>query len=142
MTTAFHTILQELGENLDLDLIPDTRSSCTLLYQNRLSLQLETDAYEKYLLAICRICELPPGRFRENVLQHALQFNDLYPLVATLGYSSKYNALVLSCSLLLEELKGRDLLRWISQWFRIADLWKKAIDAGQSVPSEFYPRKT
>ncbi len=142
MQNTFHNLLQELGPLLDLDLIPDTRRACTLSYQNRLFLQMETDAYEKYLLAACRICELPPGKFRENVLAHALQCNNLYPLVATLSYSSKYNALTLCASLLLESLTGQTLLPWVAQWIQIADSWKKAIEAGQSAPIELQQKRS
>ncbi len=134
MQTTFHNLLQEMGELLDLNLVPDTRSACTLLYQNQLYLQMETDAYEKYLLAACRICELPAGKFREDILLKALQFNNLYPLIATLSYSSRYNALTLSSSLLLENLTGKELYRRYVEWMRIASSWKKAIESGRSAP--------
>lgn len=95
MIDRFPELLQELATELDIDLYPDKRGACKLVTEDGLHVQMEVDVRQESLLIASFICEIPPGKFRENILRDALKSNGPFPKNGTLAYSERNNKLTL-----------------------------------------------
>ncbi len=132
---AFVDLLEQLAEEFGTDLRPDLHGICLLLINEKLKVQLEVDVTGENLLMACLVSELPPGRFRENILKNALKANHLIEEnFGTLSYTGPDNALVLSTNLLMHGLTGRELYEFLSIFVGRATAWQKAIDEGHPYP--------
>jgi hypothetical protein len=132
MMDTFAQLLSDLGLLLDIPLFPDKRCACKLNIEDALHVQLEPDANREKLLLFCFLAEIPPGKFRENVLRDALKTNaDL--TMGTLGFSERNNQLVLFAYLSFHPLTAKELLDFLSLFVAKAQSWKQAIATGQTV---------
>lgn len=134
----FTTILQELGQIIDAPLHPDQHGACKLNINDTLHVQIELLSSEKRLLIACMVCEIPAGKFRENILKDGLKANWPYPIDGTLSYSEKNNRLCLFEKLSLENLTGQKLMEKLKAFITKADNWRTGVEMGQTgtlVPS-------
>ena len=136
MTNTFADIIYELGKNIDLDLSLDTKNTCTLLIDEKLSVQIEFDKATDNLLLAAFISPLPPGKFREKVLLSALKTNFSSPLCPILSYNERNNQLALFEYLSLDKTDGKNLYNKLAEFIDIAIRWQKAIESGRSFPEE------
>src|SRR5579872_2904597 len=96
MTDPFNELLHSLGKLLGLSLQADKNNACALQIKKGIIIQLQPDvAMEKVLIA-SKIVEVPPGKFRENVLKEALKANGFPdPRVGTFSFLPNNNTLIL-----------------------------------------------
>lgn len=128
----FEEILSELGNLLGTTLHPDKRGACKLNVNDILHVQIEMQPEKERLLLACMICEIPPGKFRENILKDALRANWPFPVHGTLSYSEKNNKLCLFEFLSLENLSGQKLLDNLNAFIAKADSWRVGVEQGQT----------
>ncbi len=128
----FEEILGEFGKLVGAPLHPDKRGACKLSVNNILHIQIEMQPEKERLLLACMICEIPPGKFRENILKDGLRTNWPYPLHGTLSYSEKNNKLCLFEYLSLENFTPQKLLDNLKAFIAKADSWRVGIEQGQT----------
>ena len=135
-TDPFEVLIAELGRSLDITLHVDRNHACALRIHQQLTIQLQTDAAHEKLLIAAMICELPPGRFRENVFSEALKANHLPdPRTGILGYLPANNRLTLHQRYLLATLDGKTLEMLVAGFIDYAELWREAVEKGQASPA-------
>lgn len=133
----FVDLMEELGDLLDTELIPDLNQVCLIVINESINVQLEMDVTGEFILMACEIIELPPGRFREDVLKESLKINyfaDLRPGI--LSYIGNENALVLFQNILAHGLTAEELHEHLSVFAARCENWKKAISDGKTCPDE------
>ncbi len=134
MSDSFSILLEELGKELQLSLVPDKYNACSLVIPP-LTIQLELDSNQENLFLFSKIIELPPGKFRENVLAAALVANGLRdPRAGIFGYFAPTNHLTLHQSYPLKILKGENLAGLFGAFFELAQSWYESIHRGQPSP--------
>jgi hypothetical protein len=126
----FEQLIAALSQSLGISLQTEKGTICKLLIHESLKVQLEYEPSFERILIACFICELPPGKFREDVLKEALKANDSLTRLGTFGYSEKNNSL--AYFLYVSEKKDANAISEILMRFaETADVWKKAIESGQ-----------
>jgi hypothetical protein len=136
MTGRFEELMQQLSRVLDIELLPDAHRIVALKIHQKIVVQLQEEKDEEPQLLIGSIlCELPPGRFRENVLIEALKTNGLVdPRIAVLGYLRRKNALTMHQVYPYSMLDGQRLAALLSSFIEWAEAWRKAVEQGQVGP--------
>ena len=132
MIGRFPELLLELSDQLETDLYLDKLGCCTLVMNDTLEVQLEPDRNEKHLIIASFLCEIPPGKFRENTLKDALKANYPYPPEGTLAYSEQNNQLVLFATLPIDSIDGAKLAAFLGGFVEKAEKWKKGVETGQT----------
>ncbi len=130
MIDRFEELLRDLGAEYSVSLHPDKRGICKLSINEVMNVQIEYNPDQNTLLMATFICDLPPGKFRENVLKAALKTNHLYPEKAVLSYSEKNNQLALFHTIPITSLTGKKLSDLLEQFIKKADEWRVAVDTG------------
>ncbi|MBM3184108.1 MAG: hypothetical protein FJZ64_02235 [Chlamydiae bacterium] len=147
MIGPFQEIIFELGKLFRLKLHPDAVGACSILIPPELIVQLQLDSAQEKLFLFAKIAELPPGKFRENVLLESLKANSRPdPLLGILGYIHPINHLALFQSYPLSILNGERLANLFGGFVETAESWRKAIQSGQNTPipksqSPFFERR-
>lgn len=135
MSDRFEELLAELGKTLNIALKSDKNHFCTLQIQPELLVQFQTDAAFEKLLIISKVAEIPPGKFRENVLREALKANGQKdPKVGVFAYISQTNHLVLFQRYPFDLLNGTRLAELLGPFIETIENWKTAIASGQASP--------
>lgn len=136
MNKLFLDILYHLSHETGLKLYPDSNDACKLHLSNQFYVQLEMDQSEEHLNAICKITEIPLGKFKENVLKHALVANyNLDPFESCLSYIQKTNTLTLYQKISVKNLNPTQLVDIIVRLGLKAEQWKQAIESGRPGPN-------
>ena len=138
----FQEIIWDLGEEIDVPLHVDTNNSCQIVIDEKLSIQLEVEERNEKLLIAAYVSEVPPGRFRENVLKETLKINALPNRLGTFGYIEKINMLVLFHFLPLETIKREKLADFLELFIQEASRWHSSILTGTPLPSEELEKPT
>lgn len=139
MTDPFETLIHQLGISLNVPLHVDRHHSCTLKVHQKMTVQLQVDAALEKLWIASFICELLPGKFRENVLCEALKANNLAdPRTGVFGYIAINNRLTLHQGYLFSSLDGDMLANYVAGFIEYADLWRETIEKGQVSPAPIY----
>jgi len=127
----FASILNELGELINVPLAPDHTRSCALIINGTLHLQIKEEDLQDRLLISTFFGELPPGRFQEIVLKELLKENGSSPRIGTFCYSRRNNQLGFFTYTSLSRTNG-DLLSDVLELFLgRAFAWKAALETGQ-----------
>ena len=135
MTDRFPALLEELGKFFELSLSPDKVGACSINIPP-LTVQLELDATAENLFLFAKIIELPPGKFRENVLQEALKANGgRDPRPAILGYIAASNHLAMHQIYPLKILTGDILSGILGAFLEMGENWFMAIENGHTAPA-------
>jgi Tir chaperone family protein CesT len=143
MISQFQELLAELGRVFHLELRIDQSSACSILVAPQLVIQLQLDSSQERLFLFCKIAEIPPGKFRENILMEGLKANALPdPLPGILAYLAQTNHLVLYQNYPLAILNGERLASFFTNFAKMADNWQKALLSGQSAPNPTTPVPT
>jgi hypothetical protein len=133
--SQFTRLLEELSFITGVSLHPELNDSCTIRINNLFSIQLKTDPGQEKLLIGCFICEIPPGKFQENVLKEALKENALPPPnPGIFAYVERNNHLVLYEYLLFQYLTGERLTEYLAYFIEKATAWYEAIKSGAPSP--------
>jgi hypothetical protein len=145
MTDPFEELLHQLGKFLDVSLHVDKSHACTLQIHDKLKVQLELDPALEMVWIASFLIEIPPGRFRENVLLEALKTNHLPdPRTGILGFSLRKHCLTMHQRYPLALLTGEILSMYVASFIDYAELWRDAIQKGMTSPapisSSFHPK--
>lgn len=136
MNKEFLDILYHLSHETGLKLYPDANDACKIRLSNNFYVQLEMDRSEEFLNAVCKIIEIPLGKFKENVLKHALVDNSNHnPYEGCLSYVQKNNTLVLYQKISTKALDPSQLINYIIGLGLKAEEWKQAIEQGRPGPN-------
>jgi hypothetical protein len=140
MIDRFTELITELGEFLRVPLFVDRHRACALRVHGKTQIQMQLDTSEKNLLIASIAIEIPPGKFRENVLKDALKTNQLPdPRPATIGYLTINNHLTLHQSIPIEVLDGKRLAAYFGAFMTETESWIEAIRSGRSAPTLLMP---
>jgi hypothetical protein len=133
----FIDLMSALGELMDTELIPDLNQVVTIMINEKIMLNIELSVTGEKILLGSLVVELPPGRFREEVLKFALLANHASDTnLGTLAYISNHNSLVLLQEVYSQGLKATELYEKISFFVDRAQGWQNAINAGKPYPEE------
>lgn len=136
MTDPFEELIRQLSLILEVELHLDHNNAVALKIRDKIVVQIQENREQKQILIVSMICEIPPGRFRENIFGEALKSNSsLDQRPGTLSYLAMKNSLTLHQTYPLEELTGKKLASLTSAFIEFAELWQKAIEKGQSGPT-------
>lgn len=135
MTDRFAALLEELGKVFELSLSPDKLGACSISIPP-LTVQLELDPTADNLFLFAKIIPLPPGKFRENVLQEALKANGgKDPRPAILGYIAASNDLAIHQIYPLRILTGDILSGILGAFLEMGENWFNALENGHTAPA-------
>lgn len=132
MVDRFEQLLSELSQQLGVALHVDKKGACKLRINEQYHVQLESDAHQERLLAACFICDVPPGKYRENTLKDALKANGPFPQNGTLAYSDRNNKLVLFSYLPMITLTGQKLADFLTVFVDKAKNWRMGVESGRT----------
>ena len=136
MNKSFEEILNELGQELSMSLTPDKLGHCRLVFED-VTVQIENQHNGENLLVCAVVDKLPPGAFRETLLEGALIANAVPPpWSGVLAYSEDIDSLVLFELLDAQNLSGKDLMAYLNGFNNKCRQWQEAIKTGQ-LPSAF-----
>ena len=136
MKDPFEELLGQLSTVLELELQLDHHHLVALRIRDRLAIQIQENREKKQVLLIAGLCEVGPGKFRENVCAEALKANSGFAhRPGTLGYLAMKNMLTLHLAYPLEELDGKKLALLMSNFIEYAEQWQRAIEKGQVGPA-------
>lgn len=131
----FSEILSELGSILGISLVEDKYQACSILIPP-LTIQLQLDPTQEHLILFTKIIDLPPGKFRENVLTEALKMNGLPdPRVAIFSYIGKTNHLAIHQTYPLSFINGEKLSGIFGAFFELGESWHTSIQQGRAGPA-------
>ena len=137
----FQDLLYELGERLDIQLQIDFNQACSLNINQSIDVQIELSSTEETILLMSMISELPPGRFRGDVLKDALKANFLEEKKnGYLSYIERENALTLLQTVYIQPLSSEALYDLLVFFSQRALKWKEAIESGHTSPEGEFPK--
>ncbi len=138
MALNFEQILKILEESLDIDLHMDEHRGCRLLINDKITLQMEMDKTENFLIIGSDLFEIPPGKFRENILKAALRSNyGKEKGFGTLSYIPKKATLFLHEFIPLNFFTEDKVFEMITKFLSKALMWKESLESGQ-IPQSAY----
>lgn len=141
MIDAFEDLLSQLGKILHLSLHLDKHHACSIQIREGLVVQLQLDVSQENLTLFSKVTEIPPGKFREEVLKEALKANgQADPRIGVFGYLAPTNHLVLFQRYPLFLLTGERLANLLGAFYEWVALWKEAIEKGQTSPQISAPK--
>jgi hypothetical protein len=126
----FQQLLYDLGQIIDLPLYADQNQRCRLNINEDLDIQLEYDSSKERILFASFCCEVPPGKFRENVLKEALKANGVFPRIGSYGFSEQKNKLALFEYISVQHLSSEKFGDLLAQFIDRAQRTKKAVETG------------
>ncbi len=130
----FQELLWDLGKEINVPLHIDKNNACKIMIAERLPIQLEMMNHDQ-LLVVTWIVELPPGRFREDVLKDALKANSHYQSTGHFAYIEKNNMLALYDLLDTNRITGESLATFLECFYQEAESWQAAITNGTTAPA-------
>ena len=134
----FQELLWDLGELLELPLHVDKNHACNLLLDDKLEIQLQMDSHEENVIIWAFLHEIPPGKFRENVLKDALKVNGEFHPFGSLAYYEKKNMLILHKFVPAETISGERLMEKLENFIEEAEEWRSAIERGGTSPLKYH----
>lgn len=135
MIDRFTELLREFSDFLGLALHVDRNGCCLLQVHHKIGVQLQLDSSETRLLMASLAIELPPGKFRENVLKEGLKANFLPdPRPAICSYLAQNNHLVFYQAFPLHILSGERLAGFFGAFLTEVENWVQAIESGRAAP--------
>lgn len=134
----FQELLWDLGELVQLPLHVDKNQACNLLLDENLEVQMQMDKHGENLLVCAFLGEIPPGRFRENVLRDALKVNGQYQPFGSLAFFDKKSLLILHQFLPAETLNGEKLNEHLEVFIEEAEEWRRALASGSTAPIKYH----
>lgn len=134
MSDRFALLIGDLGTLIAVPLHLDHKRCCRLNIDNQLHLSIEEEGQKDRVLVAAFVAEIPPGKFRENVLRETLKENTLYPRIGTFAYSERNNSLTLFSHAYYPGLHGDNFADFLGAFIEKALSWKTGIETGQLPP--------
>jgi len=131
MSKKFDRVLSELQKVLGIPLHIDETGACSILLNDLITLQLEIDPGENYLIIGSYLIEILPGRFREMVLKAALKANyGKEKGIGSFSYIPKTGQLFLFESIPLSFVEPEQFFPYFHQLANKAAIWKGSLVKG------------
>ena len=125
--TTFETLIEELGQILEIPLKAEKETVCKISVGGAIDVQIEQR--DGVISIASFLAELPPGAFREEALIQALKFNHDEQNKEVFSYISKKQTLALEVTL-PESVSAGELSTSLKRLIETGTLWKDAIDLG------------
>ncbi len=126
----FELLIQDLSTLLGVPLHAEKGYLCRLIAGGSLKVHLEHQPDLHRILVASFISEIPPGKFREDILKEALKNNDSLDRLGILAYSEKNDSL--SYFLYLpEDAAPNSVSATLLEFIEKSKAWKTAIETGQ-----------
>ena len=122
--------MDDLGNLLDITLIPDKHGACVLNFNDEIKVQIEPDVAGHSLILAAEIGEIPAGKFRENLLANGLKYNSHTPRIGTFAYLLRKNLLVFFYTFELEGLQADLIAATLPPFVERALQWKQDVAKG------------
>ncbi|HEY2810912.1 MAG TPA: CesT family type III secretion system chaperone [Rhabdochlamydiaceae bacterium] len=132
MIDKFQELLNALGQQLGVSLHPDKRGACKLNIRNQIHVQLEYEPSHDRILMASFICDVPPGKLRENIFRDTLKANHPFCELGSFGYSERNNKLSLFFYIPMASLTGEKLTTLLSAFIEKSNAWRQAAQMGQT----------
>ncbi|MEM7174595.1 MAG: CesT family type III secretion system chaperone [Chlamydiota bacterium] len=126
----FQELVWDLGEMMKIPFHIDENNACRLLIGEKLPIQLEMDDMGENVLVAASVSEIPPGRFREDLLKAALKANAPYNPHGALAYVEKKNILVLYKFLAISQCTAPKLVEFLVPFIEYAESWQASVLSG------------
>ena len=130
MMDRLDQLFHDVGEEFDVPLKPDHYGAGKLRIGSDLFIQIEYNKSKDWITVLSFIGELPPGKFRENLLKTALQVNHQQPQDLRMGYSEKNNQLALFYNFPMETASKEILVKAITDVVGKVRAWREGIATG------------
>lgn len=126
---VFGNILTEIAHQLNTTLHPDNKNSCTVVWEDKVTFQLELDRMQEYLIAGMTLGEVGPGAYREAIFKEALKHNNngKPPFFAL---STKLNQLVLFLKYPVKEFSAEKVIPFIQKLVEVGNQWQDSLSRG------------
>jgi hypothetical protein len=134
----FQDILNKLSVIIHTPLYSDKKRAVRLTINQKLHIQIEDEEPNDRILLATFVAEIPPGRYRENLLKEGLKSNALPVRHGTFAYSERNNQLALFEYVPYDNLTGEKLADRLAVFIEKALHWKQAIENG-TLPSGLEP---
>lgn len=132
----FNEVIFDLGKVIALPLFVDKNLACKLIIDECFPIQIEMNEESNQLIAAATLFEIPPGKFREEVLKEALKANfEIRKDGYYLAYIESKSSLALIECVSPIKLTGEKLAKRLEHMIAYAKLWKEAIDNGKTAPN-------
>jgi hypothetical protein len=139
---GFKELIADLSDRLGADLFPDLNNVVTLIVEKRVKFNIEADSVGEFMILGATISELPPGKFRENILKDALKANSRINVnPGVLSYLGRENTLILHTKLFIQGTSVDEIIKEMKHLTSRAKKWMDAIDEGRASPDEEIPKK-
>lgn len=128
----FQQLLYDLSDLIEVTLYADQNQRCRININEMLDIQMEYDSGKERVLIACHCCDVPPGKFRENVLKEALKANTIYPRIGTYGFSEQKNKLALFEYVSLQNMPREKFADILAAFIDRAERSKNAVEKGNA----------
>ena len=126
----FEELIEELARILNIPLRAEKGMLCKINIDGNFSVHLQYDQNEDLVMMGAMIIEIPPGRFRENVLKEALKVNDTFPRFGTMCFSEKGNKLAIYDHVSFEGLSPDIFNKKLDSFIEYCYEWYNAVLSG------------
>lgn len=132
----YEQLIEELGGLINLELEVTENNTVCLVYPDDLKVQLEvSEADEEEIALISIVGEVPPGRYRTDLLTAALKSNGRpHPRYGNVSYYKETQTLVLYETIPFRMLNAERLKNRVALFSQNAQKWAEALKSG-SIPS-------
>lgn len=135
--TPFEELIKGLALTFDPAISTEDGRTSRFRVNGKFSIQLELDPGLEKMMVGCMITEIPPGKYRENVLKEALkENNELPPRHGTLSYVERNNSLTLFDYLSIKTMTPEMMKIYLVLFIEKADAWFSAIQEGVLSPKK------
>ncbi len=130
-------ILKHLSDDLKMQFQEDPTGSYSYQIDETITVQIELAKNEEDVVLGSFFAELPPGKFRENVLGNALKANYILNEPSFFAFSEQNHKLLLYQFLPLKNLNSQKLQEDLTLFSNKALLWQEAIKNNLAAPRDF-----
>ncbi len=134
----FQELLNQLSVIIHTPLYLEKNRAVKFSVNENLHIQIEDDEQNERIFLATFIGEIPPGKYRENLLKEGLKANALFPRTGTLSYAPRNNQLTLFEYLYYASLTGEKIANRLAPFIEKALFWKQAMERG-TLPSSAEP---
>ncbi len=134
----FQEILNQLSTIIHVPLYLEKKRAVRFSIDQALHIQLEEEEAKQRILIAAFVAEIPPGKFRENLLREGLKANAIFPRTGTFAYAERNNQLALFDYMYFEYLTGEKFADRLALFIEKALLWRKNLEKG-SLPTGTEP---
>lgn len=124
----FAILIDDLGGLIDVPLHVDSHRTCVLVVDHKLHVHIKEEENKDRLLVATFVSEVPPGKFRENILKESLKENDSFPRLGTFSYSDRNNQLAFCSHISLANLDGHKFADFLEKFLEKSFSWRTGIE--------------